>query len=412
MIGKVALLFPGTGAQYVGMMREWHERYSFVRETFEEAEDRLAIPMAAMCFEEGFREQESIAYAQQAMLVSSVAAYRVYMQEVGVKPAFLAGHSLGELSALTCAGVFRLQDALEIVRFRGEAMEAATPAGGGALAAVNGLDAAAIAEQCERTSLSGAGQSVWIACRNAADQTVIAGHQEAVSDASSALAERGARVIAMASRVPFHTPLMAPAAERLREKLAQYAINAPSYPVLSNVSAAPYAVDTAAETSLQAIIGGLAQQLVHPVRWSETMRYLQQQGVSYAVELGPNKVLAKLMRRAARNIRAYAWDDAEGHAQMLELRKLQPSFIDRCLAIAVSARNNSVDLTAYEAGVIEPYRTISRMQQDLVQASRSLSAAEIDTVMDSLRSILTAKGTAEPERELLLQEAAAIAGRV
>ncbi|EFM11232.1 malonyl CoA-acyl carrier protein transacylase [Paenibacillus curdlanolyticus YK9] len=410
MIGKTALLFPGTGAQYIGMMREWHERYAAVRETFEEAADTLGIPMAAMCFKEGFREQESIAYAQQAMLISSVAAYRVYVQQVGVKPAFMAGHSLGELSALTCAGVLRLRDAAELVRFRGEAMEAATPVGGGALAAVNGLDAAIVAAQCERLNLGGAEQAVWIACRNAADQTVIAGHQEAVSAASEALVQMGGRVVPLLSRVPFHTPLMAPAAERLREQLAQYELMRPSCPVVSNVTAEPFAMDT--EAGKQAMIDGLARQLVLPVRWAESIRYMQRQGVSHAIELGPNTVLTKLVRRTARNMQAYAWDDADGHARMLELGRRQPSFIDRCLAIAVTTRNTNGDPAAYEAGVIAPYRVISRMQQELEQSGRLPSAAEVDAALASLRTILTAKGTVEAERESLLHEAASIAERV
>jgi [acyl-carrier-protein] S-malonyltransferase len=397
MIGKVALIFPGTGSQYVGMFKSLYERHAIVRETFGEAEDALKLDLATMCFETGFREQTSIAYAQTAIFVCSVAAYRVYMNEVGVKPSLMAGHSLGELSALTCAGVFRLQDAVKAVWFRGEAMEDAVPEGGGAIAAIKHLSAERVKEQCER--LSSVEGTVSIACYNSSDQVVIAGYSEAVSKVSDALRELGGQAIAINSNVPFHTALMAPAADRLREKLMHVQMRDPTYPVISNVTALPY------EQGASNVIERLSRQLTHPVRWDETVRYMQQDGISYAVELGPNTILKKLNRSTALNIRAYSWDEADDYKRIVGLRQLKPAFIDNCLTIAVSTRNHNDNPEMYESGVAEPYRNILRIRQECEHSGQPPSSLQMKDVIESLRSILLTKKVDQAERELLLQQA-------
>jgi [acyl-carrier-protein] S-malonyltransferase len=397
MIGKVALLFPGTGSQYVGMMKGKYERDSLVRETFEEAEAELGLPLAAMCFEEGFRERDTVVHAQTAIFVCSVAACRSFLKETGLQPSFMAGHSLGELTALTCAGVFRFRDALGIVRFRGEAMEAAVPDGSGALAAIKHLTAAQVRETCREAAEDA--ESVWIACLNAPDQTVIAGHREAVDRVSARLTKRGGGALRLSTGVPFHTPLMHPAAERLRELLKQCPISVPGCPVLANATATPYAVGAESVADL------LARQLENPVRWQESVRYMQLQGVSYSVELGPKTILTGLVRRTARNIRALAWDEPADRERIAELRRLRPDFLNRCLSIAVSVCNRNDDPASYEREVANPYRELERLRQIGEEEGRPPSLMEMEAALDCLNSILRGKRVEETQREPLLREA-------
>ncbi|WP_256757090.1 ACP S-malonyltransferase [Cohnella sp. WQ 127256] len=396
MIGKVALLFPGTGSQYIGMFKSQYEQYALVRETFDEVEEVLKLNLAERCFTDGFQEQLSIAYAQTAIFVCNVAAYRVYMNEVGIKPSLMAGHSLGELSALTCAGVFRVQDAAEAVWLRGEAMEAAVPEGGGAITAIKHLSAELVQEQCKRSNAEDG--TVSIACYNSSDQIVIAGHRAAVTRVSEALRELGAQTITLNSNVPFHTSLMVSAADRLREKLLQIQLNEPLCPVLSNVTAKPY------ERGSEGVIDHLARQLTHPVRWEETVRHMQQEGISYAVELGPNSILKKLNRKTARNIRAYSWDEAEDYTRIVEMQRLKPALIDRCLSIAVATRNHNDDREQFEIGVVEPYKNLLRIQQECEQLGHPPSSLQMKTIYENLQSILLVKRVDQEEREMLLLE--------
>lgn len=295
----------------------------------------------------------------------------------------MAGHSLGELSALTCAGIFRLQDAVKAVWFRGEAMEDAVPEAGGAIAAIKHLSAERVKEQCER--MNSVGGTVSIACYNSSDQVVIAGYSEAVGKVSDALRELGGQAIAIHSNVPFHTALMAPAADRLREKLMQVQMRDPTCPVISNVTALPY------EQGAANVVELLSRQLTHPVRWEETVRYMQQEGISYAVELGPNTILKKLNRTTARNIRAYSWDEVDDFQRIVELKQLRPAFIDVCLSIAVSTRNHNDNPDQYESGVVEPYKTILRIRQECERIGQSPTSLQMKDVFESLRSILLTK---------------------
>ncbi|MBD3919133.1 ACP S-malonyltransferase [Paenibacillus sp. PR3] len=383
MTYKVGLLFPGTGTQYGGMFKGFYDRYPVVRTTLEEAEDVLGLSLAALFLEDDQMEGEGIAAVQASIFACSIAAYRVFKQETGIEPAYMAGHSLGELSALTCAGAFRYQDALQAVWRRGQWMEEAVPEGGGLIAAVKHLSPEIIKELCDEAETDGDISD--IACYNAPNQIVIAGHGRAVERTASKLEALGGQVILLKAKVPFHTSLMAPAAQKLQMEFRQYKIYPMCCPVISNVTALPH------ETDPSSIIQNVALQLTQPVQWQKTIRYLQQEGVSYAVELGPNTVLKKLNRRNARNIRTYSLDDKDDFSAILAMKKLQPSFLDKCLTLAVSTRNLNPDKDTYQKEVVESYHNILQICLEAERSGQAPTHDEMSEALSWLRRIVTFK---------------------
>ncbi len=237
---------------------------------------------------------------QPVMLAASIAFYRAWLQAGGPQPGWAAGHSLGEYSALTAAGVFGLADATRLVRFRAQQMQSAVPVGVGGMAAVLGMASPAVIAACADAAQ---GQVVEAVNFNAPDQTVIAGHQEAVDRACALVKERGAkRALPLAVSAPFHSSLLAPAADALRERLKQTAVNAPSIQVVNNV-------DVAIERDANRIRDALSRQAMRPVRWVEVIEKLSANGVTTLIECGPGKVLTGLVKRIAPQITTFAIND-------------------------------------------------------------------------------------------------------
>ncbi|HVV49524.1 MAG TPA: ACP S-malonyltransferase [Polyangia bacterium] len=286
----LALLFPGQGSQKVGMGRALHEADAAARAVFAEADAALGYSLSKLCFEGPEAELTLTANAQPAILTVSIAALRALEARVAVRPAAVAGHSLGEYSALVAAGALRFADAVRLVHLRGKFMQEAVPAGVGAMAAILGLDAAAVAAACAE---SAAGEVVSPANLNGGGQVVIAGHKAAVERACAAARARGAkRAVPLPVSAPFHCVLMQPAAEKLAAELARAEVIAPRVPVVTNVEAAPNQ-DPARVREL------LARQVTAPVRWEESVQRLAAMGVTRAFELGAGNVLAGLVRRIA-----------------------------------------------------------------------------------------------------------------
>lgn len=298
-MSKLAFIFPGQGSQSVGMGKALFDAFPEAREVFEAADDALHESLSGLCFngpEEGLKLTTN---TQPAILTVSAAAHAVFSRR-GPKPDFVAGHSLGEYSALVAAGSLKLCDAVRAVRARGTFMQEAVPAGVGAMAAVLGLDSAKIREIC--AAESGA-EVVQPANFNEPGQTVIAGHAKAVERASAKLKESGAkRVMPLAVSAPFHCALMEPVKARLSAVLEPLAVRAPSIPVVTNVEAVAN-VDPARVVPL------LVAQVTAPVRWVEIVQELERQGVTRVVELGPGKVLCGLVKRISKNIESVHVED-------------------------------------------------------------------------------------------------------
>jgi [acyl-carrier-protein] S-malonyltransferase len=288
MSDRIAFVFPGQGSQGVGMLAELAELHPSIRATFEEASDGAGTDLWALSQGGPEAMLNRTEYTQPALLAAGVAVWRAWRAAGGAEPVALAGHSLGEYSALVAAGTIALRDAAHLVRIRGQAMQAAVPESAGAMAAVIGADDAVVEEVCREVS---GDHVVAPANYNAPGQVVIGGHASAVDTALARLAERGARkAVRLAVSVPSHTPLMREAANRLAEAMKAYAWNAPRIPVVQNVDARTHA-------GLAEIRDSLVRQLHLPVRWTQCVQALGAAGVSRIAECGPGKVLAGLVRR-------------------------------------------------------------------------------------------------------------------
>ena len=294
----IALLFPGQGSQFPGMGKELYDASSSARKVFEEVSGALSQDMAALCFrgtEEALRLTEN---TQPAIFTVSVAAFRALEEETGIVPLCAAGHSLGEYSALAAAGVLPLGDAARVLRSRGRYMQDAVPVGEGAMAAILGLAPEQVDEACRAAAGSGV---VSPANYNGGGQVVISGAAKAVAAACEAAKAAGAKkIVPLQVSAPFHCALMRPAADRLAPELSAVPQGAFRFPVVANVSAAPYADGApAAET--------LVRQITAPVRWEESVRAMRKMGATAFLEIGPGKVLSGLVRRIEKEIPAAAF---------------------------------------------------------------------------------------------------------
>jgi [acyl-carrier-protein] S-malonyltransferase len=294
---SLALLFPGQGSQYVGMGRELVQQSDAARDVFEEADAVLNFSLSQLCFEGPETELTLTVNTQPAILTHSVAVFRDLQTRFPERlqgAAFTAGHSLGEYSANVAAGAMSFADALRLVRNRGRFMQEAVPPGIGAMAAIIGLTPEQVDALCEDAA---DGAVLAAANYNGPDQTVIAGHAEAVERAVELAPARGARRAKMlAVSAPFHCSLMAPARQQMRPQLEAVSFRDPAFPVVTNV-------DARATTRGKLLREALMRQIDSPVRWVETVRLLETEGVDRALEIGPGRVLAGLVRRIAKSIR-------------------------------------------------------------------------------------------------------------
>ena len=302
-----AFVFPGQGSQSVGMLDAWGDNIA-VRQTLAEASDVLGEDVARL-IREGPKEQLDLTtHTQPVMLTAAIACFRAWLAETGLEPSVVAGHSLGEYSALVAAGTLSLTDALPLVRFRAQAMQDAVPVGAGAMAAILGLDAQAVIDGCAEVAAT-TGEVVAAANFNDPKQTVIAGSKSGVDAACELLKAKGAkRALLLAVSAPFHSSLMRPAAERLKERLLSVSLAVPRIDVLNNI-------DVSVETGPAAIRDALYRQAFGPVRWVETVQAIRARGLVHVIECGPGKVLAGLARRIDADIVSASVFDPDSMAQ-------------------------------------------------------------------------------------------------
>jgi [acyl-carrier-protein] S-malonyltransferase len=307
-MGKIAFVFPGQASQYPGMGKELADKYPVARAVFEEADKALGFSISQMCFAGTEEELKQTANTQPALLSCSVAVYRI-LAEKGITPDFVAGHSLGEYSALVAAGALKFSDAVQLVRKRGTYMQAAVPAGEGAMAAIMGLSPAVVLDACKRAA---EGQVCSAANLNSPEQTVISGNAGAVKRAVEIASQLGAkRAVILAVSAPFHCALMMPAQEKLEKDLRKTEFGALRVPLVTNVDA-----DT--ETSGDEARDALIRQVTMPVRWEESVRMLIDEGVNTFVEVGPSRVLTGLLRQIERSVGTLNVEDEKSLATTVE----------------------------------------------------------------------------------------------
>ncbi|MBO8136421.1 ACP S-malonyltransferase [Dickeya fangzhongdai] len=306
---KFAMVFPGQGSQSVGMLAELAEKFPLIKETFDEVSSVLGYDLWQLSQQGPAEELNKTWQTQPALLTASVALWRVWRQQGGALPTLMSGHSLGEYSALVCAGVLDFKQAVSLVELRGKLMQEAVPEGTGAMYAIIGLDNDAIAAACAEAAQ---GQVVSPVNFNSPGQVVIAGNKEAVERAGAACKAAGAkRALPLPVSVPSHCALMEPAARKLADALEAITFNAPDVPVVNNV-------DVRAESAPEAIRSALVRQLHNPVRWTECVEYMAAQGVVTLVETGPGKVLTGLTKRIVDSLTATAINDPASLSAALE----------------------------------------------------------------------------------------------
>ncbi|MBY3788845.1 ACP S-malonyltransferase [Photobacterium carnosum] len=299
-MSKFAIVFPGQGSQTVGMLADLAEQFDVVKQTFAEASDALGYDLWALVQNGPVEDLNQTQRTQPALLTASVAIWRVWQQQGGEQPVVLAGHSLGEYSALVCAGVIDFQAAVKLVELRGKLMQQAVPVGVGAMSAIIGLDNDAIAAACAQAAEDQVCSPVNF---NSPGQVVIAGNKEAVERANVLCKEAGAkRALPLPVSVPSHCALMKPAADKLAIALEGLAFSAPTVPVINNA-------DVATETDPVAIKLALVKQLYNPVRWTESVERMASEGVEELLEMGPGKVLTGLTKRIDRALSSQAVND-------------------------------------------------------------------------------------------------------
>lgn len=299
-MSKFAIVFPGQGSQSVGMLAELGQQYDVIQQTFAEASEVLGYDLWALVQNGPVEDLNQTSRTQPALLASSVALWRLW-QSLGLEqPALFAGHSLGEYSALVCAGVVDFKQATKLVELRGQLMQEAVPAGVGAMSAIIGLDDELIAKACEEAAQ---GEVVSPVNFNSPGQVVIAGNKDAVERAGQLCKEAGAkRALPLPVSVPSHCALMKPAADKLAVALQSIEFNAPQIPVINNV-------DVIAEIDPAKIKDALVRQLYSPVRWTECVQLMSEQGIEKLLEVGPGKVLTGLTKRIIKSLESAAVND-------------------------------------------------------------------------------------------------------
>jgi len=309
---STGIVFPGQGSQSVGMLKELADAFAEVELTFAEAAEALGEDLWAIVQDGPVEKLNSTEITQPAMLAAGIAVWRVWQGQGGPQPAVMAGHSLGEYSALVAAGSLTFDHAIRLVAERGRLMQEAVPAGTGAMAAILGLDDEAVIQVCTDAA---EGEVVEAVNFNSPGQVVVAGHQSAVERAVALATERGAkRAVMLPVSVPSHCALMKPAADRLAEILEDIPVQSPTIPVINNV-------DVAMPTDPDAIRDALVRQLYHPVRWVETIRRMQAEGADTLIESGPGKVLVGLNKRIERRMPALPVYDPDTLSAALEAVK-------------------------------------------------------------------------------------------
>lgn len=394
-----AMLFPGVGAQYTGMGKDHYANFSVVRETFSEASDLLGQDMARLCFEEASKaELNRYTNAQLAILTLSTAIYRLLRMEYGLQAGFAAGHSLGEYSALCAAGAFSFADALRLVRERGLILEEVKANVPGDMFWVINLDHALVEQAVEERRKNG--DSVYVSAVDAPRQCSISGSPDDLLAAGKYFEGEGAIVFPLRLGGPFHSPLMADAADRLADFLNQIELTVPQFPVIANSLAQPC-------TTIAEVKTALSKQLSSPVEWYRSMEYLRGEGIFKVLEVGPKTVLKFLLEKYDQGFQAFATDQLSDLSWVREQFSQQVAdgmaFIARCLKIAVSTRKNPPHVESYRRDAIEPFRRVQDMYENLAAADRQPSEGQLRAAYEMAASVLRAKNVELRQQKLLLE---------
>lgn len=421
------------------MAKDLYDRDKVARHVFEEASDMIHLDLKKLCFDTDMNELTRTENAQPAILTASYAAYRVFMKE-GLKPSFMAGHSLGEITALTCAGAISFKDAIRLVRARGLLMQRVAEKSLGNMVAIRGAGVEAIQQLCEAYSVNG--KIAVISNYNSTDQIVISGDKEAVVQVGEAVERQNGKYTALQVSAPFHSPLLQEAVGQFRNELIKYTYRDLQCPVISNRTARPY-------HGPEQIVPSLSEHLVRPVLWKTTVDYFVDHDVGFVVELGPKNILRNLVTHCTDRIEAFSYDDRNDsfyrfmdeitgksaaaleaqkelesslrtHINLLkelsryhqtgwrtmketgaDLNRVTP--VTLCLAGAVCVPNQNPNEQEYQTGVVEPYRKVRKMQAVIEQEERMPREEEIEEAFQMLLSVFKTKKVPICEQQLQME---------
>ncbi|ASS74011.1 [acyl-carrier-protein] S-malonyltransferase [Tumebacillus algifaecis] len=400
-MNKIVAMFPGQASQFVGMGKFWIENHESVRQRFAEASEILGFDLAALCLGGPALQLNQTENTQVALLTSSVAMFEVFQKETGIKLDYLAGHSIGELSALTAAGVFQFADGVRIARARGEAMSSCNAGGTASMSAVTRIKGELV--ETVVAALDGAGHDVQVANYNSPTQTILSGSKAGLALAGEQLEALGARVVALNVSGPFHSRYMADASEALANVLQSVTLGTMAIPVMNGQEGRLY-------TAQDDVKAALVSQLTAPVRWTSVLDQLSAQGVRNWLEMGPGTVLKKLVLQTVPEASAFTYDQeadrADWVAQEAKIREsiLQaPNAVGLCLGAAVSTRNLNWDEAAYQTGVVQPYKEIQALHEKIEQEKRLPETAEMVRAFALLKTIFQTKGTPLQDQAYRLQ---------
>ncbi len=398
---KLAFFFPGQGSQYIGMGKNLCIGHAEAREAFEEASDALGQDIKKLCWESDLAELSRTQNSQPAILTCSVAMFRTYMPGAAHRPpSFMLGHSLGEFSALTCAGALSLSEAVKLVAERGRLMQDAIPVGVGGMTAISGLTEDKVRAACQEIAMDGT--PIELSLVNSHDQIVLSGLSDNLPKIEDKLKAMGARIARLKVSAPFHCSLMNPAAERFKGVLSGIKLSAPRWPIISNVTALPY-------ENAGAIRDALISQMTHTVQWRKSVKYVETMGVATGIEFGPGSVLKNLIMRGSGSWRILSSDIESDSGEIIKLlngavmpvaNAMGPHFfLGRCLALAASARNMNYDEKEYRSGVVLPYAGIKELLQKVKAEKRPLTESEMRAGLEMLRKVLETKKVPVQERK-------------
>lgn len=364
--------------------------FDIAKETFAEANEVLGFDLQKICFEGSLQKLNQTENMLPAILTVSVAAFRVYMKEIGYKPTFLAGHSLGEYSALTCSGAIAFADAVKLVHKRSLL---ATQVKGGLMSVINGVSLEEILDICQKQNASG--EILALACQNSIDQFVLSGKEEAVVHAEDQIILLNGQATPILMAPPFHSPLMKEVLPQLQEELGTLTFDTFQFPVVANATALPY-------KGTDQIIDHLSLQLTSTVRWFDTIAFFQANDVDLTIEMGPKAILSDLIGSRT-GLTALSFGQKEDRSAIKDRLQIvsnryAPTIITRSLAIAVATRNRNTDNEQYRLGVEVPYEQLEQLQLELEEKGMEPTEAQMRQALTWLSQIMRTKGTTKEEQ--------------
>lgn len=386
-LSKVALVFPGVGSQHTQMAKSFYDNSVVAKKTFEEASDILNIDMQEICFSSEKKEElNQIDLSQLTLFTASMAIFHVFQQELGIKPAFCLGHSLGEYTALCVSGAYTFSDGLQLIKQRSEIIREALTSCDGTMMWVINLHSSVVEQVC--TELSNEREQVYVSAYDNLTQSSISGNTALIRKVAEELERKGAIVYPLRMSGPFHSPLMAPVAEKMKDVFKNYTFQDLRYPVISNHNATLYA-------GKESIGENLTRQLVSPIRWRESIAFLTEHEVQMAFEIGPKDILKFLIKKNTSSIIPYAFNEYRliediKNKWLISLEE-GLAVIGRCLKTAVTTKNCNPNLYDYQTGVVKPYQEVEALYEQLERSGEQPTAEQIKVALKMVDSVLKTK---------------------